>query len=134
LAWVTVEDRKHGFPRVDALRQTPARIRFLSCEPLLEDLRDIDLAGIDWAIVGGESGAEARKFDLEWARAIKARCAHSSAKFFFKQLGSAPVQDGTPFPILERMPNGKRDTSGTNRANFPADLNIQLWPSISRVK
>ena len=69
---VTVENRKNGYPRIKALRRVPAAMRFVSCEPLLEGLPDIDLTDIDWAIVGGESGSEARPFDIEWARAIGA--------------------------------------------------------------
>src|SRR6185312_10567507 len=57
---VSVENRRHGVPRIDALRHIPAKIRFLSCEPLLEDLGELDLSGIHWVIVGGESGAKAR--------------------------------------------------------------------------
>jgi protein gp37 len=57
---VTVENRKHGLRRLDSLRGIPAAIRFLSIEPLLVDLGDIDLSGIDWVIVGGESGHHAR--------------------------------------------------------------------------
>src|SRR5262245_55572618 len=60
---VSVEDRKHGLLRIDELRQTPASVRFLSIEPLLEDLGQLDLTGIDWVIVGGESGLGARPMD-----------------------------------------------------------------------
>jgi len=64
---VTCEDRKHGYPRVNILRNTPAKVRFLSCEPLLEDISDVNLNGIDWLIAGGESGTGSRSFDLAWA-------------------------------------------------------------------
>ncbi|MGA7293693.1 MAG: DUF5131 family protein, partial [Terriglobales bacterium] len=63
---VSVEDRKYGLPRVDDLRQAPAKVRFLSIEPLLEDLGEIDLSGIAWVIVGGESGPVARPMKREW--------------------------------------------------------------------
>jgi protein gp37 len=63
---VSVENRKHGLPRIDVLREVPAAVRFLSVEPLLEDLGDIDLRGIDWVIVGGESGHGARPMHPDW--------------------------------------------------------------------
>lgn len=68
---VSVEDRKYGVPRIDELRATPAAVRFLSVEPLLEDLGTIDLTGIDWVIVGGESGHGARPMHPEWVRSIR---------------------------------------------------------------
>jgi protein gp37 len=127
---VSVDDRKHGYPRVDVLRETPARVRFLSCEPLLEDIRDIDLGGIHWVIVGGESGPKARPFDLAWARALKANCGRNGAAFFFKQLGKVPREDGHAFPITRPQPDGKRDLHGVCRVNFPADLDVQEFPQV----
>jgi protein gp37 len=84
---VSVEDRKYGLPRVEALRQTPAKVRFLSIEPLLEDLGPIDLRGIDWVIVGGESGPGARRMDERWVLSIRDQCASAGVPFFFKQWG-----------------------------------------------
>ena len=84
---VSVEDQKHGVPRIDRLRQTPASVRFLSIEPLLEDLGTLDLTGIDWVIVGGESGHGARPMRTEWVYAIKAQCDAQATLFFFKQWG-----------------------------------------------
>lgn len=84
---VSVEDRAHGLPRVEHLRQTPAAVRFLSVEPLLEDLGDIDLSGIDWVIVGGESGHGARPLHREWVVALRDRCKQVGVSFFFKQWG-----------------------------------------------
>ena len=81
----SVENRKHGGPRVAILREIPATIRFLSCEPLLEDLGNLDLRGIDWVIVGGESGPRFRPMDHEWARAILRQCRDQEVAFFFKQ-------------------------------------------------
>ena len=63
---VSVEDQKYGLPRIDDLRKAPAKVRFLSIEPLLEDLGEINLSGISWAIVGGESGPGARPMRREW--------------------------------------------------------------------
>jgi protein gp37 len=84
---VSVEDRKYGLPRVAALRDTPAAMRFLSIEPLLEDLGEIDLRGIDWAIVGGESGAGARPMDKAWVISLRRQCKKAGVPFFFKQWG-----------------------------------------------
>jgi protein gp37 len=84
---VSVENRRHGLPRVDLLRESPAKVRFLSIEPLLEDLGAIDLRGIDWVIVGGESGPGARPMSADWVRSIKAQCETAGVKFFFKQWG-----------------------------------------------
>jgi protein gp37 len=84
---VSVEDRKHGLPRVDELRRAPARVRFLSVEPLLEDLGEIDLSGISWVIVGGESGAGARPMKREWVVSIRRQCREQGVPFFFKQWG-----------------------------------------------
>lgn len=89
-AWLgtSVENRKHGLPRISMLRRIRAQIRFLSIEPLLEDLGSFDLAGISWVIVGGESGPRARPMRPEWARSIKQQCETNDIPFFFKQWGS----------------------------------------------
>jgi protein gp37 len=84
---VSVEDRRYGLPRIDYLRDSPAGIRFLSIEPLLEDLGAIDLCGIHWVIVGGESGGGARPMRGEWVEAIRKQCTAANAFFFFKQWG-----------------------------------------------
>lgn len=89
---VTVENRKHGLPRIDALRRTGAAMKFLSIEPLLEDLGRFDLTGIDWAIVGGESGPGARPLEKEWVVSIQKQCCAAKVPFFFKQWGG--VQKG----------------------------------------
>ena len=84
---VSVENKKHGLPRIDGLRAAPARVRFLSIEPLLEDLGPINLDGIHWVIVGGESGAGARPMDKAWVLSIRDQCERASVPFFFKQWG-----------------------------------------------
>jgi protein gp37 len=88
-AWmgVTVEDIKYGVPRLNWLRKVPAFIRFVSVEPLLEDLGRLDLAGIHWVIVGGESGPKARPMQQEWVLNIKQQCDEQRSAFFFKQWG-----------------------------------------------
>ena len=84
---VSVENRKHGLPRVDRLRKSPAKVRFLSIEPLLEHLGPINLNGINWVIVGGESGPGARPMDVSWVRNIRTQCRRAGVAFFFKQWG-----------------------------------------------
>ena len=85
---VSVEDQKHGLPRIDILRYTPAKVRFLSVEPLLEDLDHINLDGIDWVIVGGESGPVARPMKKEWVIGVALDCKiFNNVPFFFKQWG-----------------------------------------------
>ncbi|MBW1813757.1 MAG: phage Gp37/Gp68 family protein [Deltaproteobacteria bacterium] len=84
---VTVENKRHGVPRIDILRNVRAHIRFLSMEPLLEDLGDLDLTNIQWVIVGGESGPKARLMKPEWVKHIKQQCEKYNISFFFKQWG-----------------------------------------------
>jgi protein gp37 len=88
-AWlgVSVEDRRYGVPRIAALRQVDARIRFLSVEPLLSDVGALDLTGIHWMIVGGESGLKARPMQLEWVENVRQQCEDQGVQFFFKQWG-----------------------------------------------
>jgi protein gp37 len=85
---VSVENRKHGVPRIAVLRRVNAFIRFLSVEPLLEDLGEIDLNGIHWVIVGGESGRKARPMKPTWVEGIRRQCDAAGAAFFFKQWGT----------------------------------------------
>jgi protein gp37 len=82
---VSVEDRKYGLPRIDVLREVPAALRFLSVEPLLEDIGEIDLTGIGWVIVGAESGRGARPMNEAWVRALRDQCAAAGVPFFYKQ-------------------------------------------------
>ena len=84
---VSVENCKHGLPRIQHLRDSPASIRFLSVEPLLEDLGAINLDGIHWVIVVGESGAGARPMEESWVENIRKQCLRSKIPFFFKQWG-----------------------------------------------
>lgn len=84
---VSVENRRHGLPRISELRSASAQVRFLSIEPLLEDLGPLDLSGISWVIVGGESGPGARTMRAEWVRKIREQCVGAGVPFFFKQWG-----------------------------------------------
>ena len=83
---VSVEDSK-VLDRIDDLRQTGACIKFLSLEPLIGPLQNLDLNGIDWVIVGGESGPSAREMKKEWVIDIRDQCAAKDVRFFFKQWG-----------------------------------------------
>lgn len=85
---VSVENRRHGVPRITVLREIDASVRFLSIEPLLEGLGEIDLTGIHWVIVGGESGPKARPMKREWVDDIKRQCDDAGVAFFFKQWGT----------------------------------------------
>jgi protein gp37 len=83
---VSVENEKVK-SRIDLLRQTNAKVKFLSCEPLIGPLPDLNLNGIDWVIVGGESGRNPRPMKEEWALNIMDQCKSAGVKFFFKQWG-----------------------------------------------
>jgi protein gp37 len=84
---VSVENRRHGLPRVEQLRSADTAMAFLSIEPLLEDLGELDLRGIHWVIVGGESGAGARPMERNWVARIRDQCERGNVPFFFKQWG-----------------------------------------------
>jgi protein gp37 len=84
---VSVENRKHGIPRIDHLRKAPASVRFLSIEPLLENIGTLNLRDIHWIIVGGESGHGARPMKREWVIDILLQARRQGVKFFFKQWG-----------------------------------------------
>jgi len=84
---VSVEDKRFGIPRIAELQQSVATVRFLSIEPLLEDLGQLDLSGIHWVIVGGESGPGARPLRREWVISIRDQCQEQRVPFFFKQWG-----------------------------------------------
>lgn len=94
---VSVENRNHGIPRIDLLRDTPVAVRFLSVEPLLEDLGRINLEGINWVIVGGESGFGTRKMEQSWVVSIRDQCLAAGVPFFFKQWGG--VAKGAIWPL-----------------------------------
>jgi protein gp37 len=84
---VSVEDKKYGLPRIAELQDSPVAVRFLSVEPLLEDLGRLPLSGISWVIVGGESGPGARPMEEAWVTSIMEQCADAGVPFFFKQWG-----------------------------------------------
>ena len=84
---VTVEAQSSRF-RIDYLRNLQASVKFLSCEPLVEDLGELDLTGIDWVIVGGESGPHARPMQEDWVLKVRKQVEEQKARFFFKQWGT----------------------------------------------
>ena len=98
---VSVEDHERAGQRLDALRRVPSRIRFVSFEPLLEDVGDLALTGIHWVIVGGESGPHARPMLPAWVENVQRQCASERIPFFFKQWG------GTRKARAGRMLNGR---------------------------
>lgn len=101
---VSVENRRHGVPRIAYLRAVNARVRFLSVEPLLGDVGTLDLSGIHWVIVGGESGARARPMRPEWARSVRDQCEAAGVAFFFKQWG----RWGSDGEARNKASNGRR--------------------------
>tara|TARA_R110002072_G_scaffold75624_1_gene177863 strand:+ start:6528 stop:7259 length:732 start_codon:yes stop_codon:yes gene_type:complete len=97
---VSVEDER-VLDRIDLLRQTNAQVKFLSCEPLIGPLPNLNLENIDWVIVGGESGRKPRPMEPEWVEEIKTQCLTNNTKFFFKQWG------GTNKKKTGRILNGR---------------------------
>lgn len=118
---VSVEDRAHGLPRVDHLRQAPAAVRFLSIEPLLEDIGEINLNGIHWVIVGGESGPGARPMQKEWVISIRDQCDKASIPFFFKQWGGV------------RKSRTGRELDGKTYDAFPNRLELPVLETARRL-
>ena len=127
--WGTsVENRKHGVPRIAQLRKARVAVRFLSVEPLLEDLGTLNLRNIHWMIVGGESGAGARAMQPEWVRSLERQCRRFDVPFFFKQWGgvrkseTGRLLDGITYdelPILSQISagsTGEHDGIGLSRS------------------
>lgn len=117
---VSVEDRRYGVPRIGHLRQAPALIRFLSVEPLLEELGDLDLSGISWVIVGGESGPHARPMQQSWVERILGQCEEQDVPFFFKQWGgrqkhrTGRLLHGKTFDAMPVAMNGWTQRAGAH--------------------
>ncbi len=142
---VSVEDRARK-DRIEALRATPAALRFLSLEPLLEDLGPIDFTGIGWAIAGGESGPGARPCDVAWIRSIVAQCREAGVPCFVKQIGSRPQYQeyadmsddafrawdskhaGEPVPLGGLIVH-PLDRKGGDPSEWPEDLRVREFPA-----
>ncbi|MDX1944047.1 MAG: phage Gp37/Gp68 family protein [Pirellulaceae bacterium] len=106
---VSVENKKHGLPRIDHLRAAAPTVAFLSIEPLLEDVGTINLAGIHWVIVGGESGPGARPMQRQWVLSLRDQCRKANVPFFFKQWGG-----------VQKSRNG-RELGGKTFDDFPQE-------------
>lgn len=151
---VSVEDQKRADERIPMLLRTPAAVRFLSCEPLLgplnfsdvtnrsdcvQQLGKIALKGIDWLIVGGESGHGARPFDIDWAKSIVKQCKSAGVAVFVKQMGSL-VRSGYSegeqlgWKNVGHRPGGGYadwrldDKKGGDMSEFPEELRIREFP------
>jgi protein gp37 len=151
----SVEDQASADERIPHLLATPAAVRFLSCEPLIGPVElDFTMAakrvterhpepgggeritgewkvpGIDWVIVGGESGPRARPMDLEWARSLVAQCRAAGVKPFVKQLGSNPWEiEHLDTGDHESYPMKLRESHGRDMAEWPEDLRVREFPS-----
>lgn len=112
---VSVENQKERW-RIDALRNVAAAVRFLSCEPLVEDVGKLDLTGIHWVIVGGESGHGARQCDLAWIDSIVKQCKAAGVACFVKQLGACPQISELNGRVVTWKP---KDKKGGDIAEFP---------------
>lgn len=123
VAMTSVLDRKMAKTAVDQLRKVPARIRGLSVEPLWEGV-ELDLSGIDWVIVGGESGSHPKPFELNWARSLREQCQAQGVAFFVKQLGKNPTDNGIPLKLS--------DKHGGEWDEWPGDLRIREMPEAFR--
>jgi protein gp37 len=115
---VSVEDGA-VLSRIDDLRTVPAAVRFLSCEPLIGSCGEMSLEGIDWVIVGGESGPGSRPMKIEWIRGIYRQCRRAKAAFFFKQWGGVRKDltgrelNGRTYNEMPTLRGSKHDPEGT---------------------
>jgi len=118
---VSVENKKHGLPRIAHLCEGLAEVRFLSVEPLLEHLGPLNLRGINWVIVGGESGPGARPMKKSWVLDIRDQCRRGNIPFFFKQWGGIRKAEAG------RLLNGRTYDEFPERVQAPvADLQLRL--------
>jgi protein gp37 len=129
-AWLgaTLVNREEMLRDGPKLKDTAARVRFWSCEPLLEDIGRIPFGLLpDWVIVGGESGRGARDFSIDVARDIVQQCQRAGVPVHVKQMGARPVQtdvDGLPRKVVYIA------TAGRDVAEWPADLRVQEFPAV----
>jgi len=136
---VSVEDQQRADERIPELLKVPARVRFLSCEPLLEAVDVLGslarapntIAGqlvanlLQWVIVGGESGPGARPFDLAWARSIRDQCKAAGVACFVKQMGAEAYDHA-----LSHRPIPFADRKGGDVQEWPEDLRVRQWPEV----
>lgn len=133
----TAEDQKRADERVPRLVEVRAAVRFLSCEPLLGPV-ELALNGIDWVIVGGESGHGARPFNLAWARSVVTQCRKANVAIHVKQLGAAPFSVADKISHkgnAEKMPDGfyrfLNDRKGGDWNEWPEDLRVREYPAVT---
>lgn len=144
---VSAEDQQRWDERVPILLSIPARVRFVSVEPMLEAIRMFDVDGvvsqrmqeqnpretlwpadlIDWVIFGGESGPRARPCNVDWIRGGVRQCRDAGVKAFVKQVGARPYGEG--FGLI---PSPRRDHKGGDMAEWPEDLRVREWPEVGR--
>ncbi len=133
---VSVEDKRYGLPRISHLRQSDAKVKFLSVEPILEDLGAVNLTDIDWMIVGGESGPGARPIEASWVRSLRKQSREAGVKFFFKQWGGVRkhttgrtldgrTYDEFPERVIELKPD---DTHRSRLISTVQELSTQFIP------
>lgn len=115
----TVENAEMAAKRIPILRALPATVRFLSVEPLLGPIEDLDPVGIDWVIAGGESGPAARPMTLEWARSIRDQCVRADVAFFFKQWGTFGLDDDGGALVRLGKKKAGRELDGRTWDQFP---------------
>jgi protein gp37 len=121
---VSAGNRKNGLPRIAHLQAAKVAVRFVSAEPLLEDLGSVNLTGIDWLIIGGESGHGARPFELDWARNLIRECKRQHVACFMKQVGRQPWENGNAL---------KLDSSkGGDPTEWPTDIRVREFPSSTK--
>jgi len=118
---VSAEDKKFGLPRIAHLQEAGVAVRFVSAEPLLEDLDSINLTGINWLIIGGESGHGARPFHLDWAWNLIRECNRQKVACFMKQVGRQPWDSGQHLKLA--------DAKGGDPTEWPVDLRVREFPS-----
>jgi protein gp37 len=130
---VSVENQRFADERIPLLMETPAAVRFLSCEPLLArvkiDFEDIatrawDGRRVDWVIIGGESGKDARRFELRWAESLIEQCRAAGVAVFMKQIGALATMGGDCFPYLT-------GGHGDDMDRWPNDLRVREFPALA---
>ncbi len=124
---VSVENKSHGVPRIAQLQQTPAKVRFLSVEPLIEDVGKLNLSGISWVIVGGESGPRSRPMNPDWVRSLREQCSDAGVAFFFKQWG------GTRKKLTGRTLDGHTHSEFPTKENYSKPAEEQRLRQIQRL-
>lgn len=125
---VSVESQKYGLSRIEDLRSAQAAVRFLSVEPLLEDVGELNMNGIDWVIVGGESGPGARPMKREWVLSVRDQCRTAGVPFFFKQWG------GVRKSATGRTLDGRTYDEFPRRASHPILSSEECLARASRIE